>query len=383
MPWFVSLVLALLALGFLIVVHEAGHYFVARWCGMRVERFSIGFGPGIKGLTRKSKKTGTIFQIAPIPFGGFVEIRGMNIAEEIDPDDKEAYPNRPAWQRFITIFAGPATNYLSAIVLAFCLFTCAGIDSKQAYFGVGEVLEGYDAVGKLEKGDRILKVDDVPIEIGVGESLTARVMKKQGAPMKLTIQRDGKTFDVTVTPKDSGKKRVTGVISATEIKFANGKVVKNWPKITIREQTEWLMGIRPMADRDKIDVGVVEAAERAVKYPVEQTKAIVAGLYSIVTGREEADVGSVVRIADEFKQAFEVSFEQGIKLLMMLSVYLGLFNLFPLPALDGGRLVFLGYEMVTRRRANPKIEAMIHMGGILVLGVLLILVTIKDCSRLF
>ena len=94
---------------------------------MRIERFSIGFGPGI--LKRKSKKTGTIFQLAPIPFGGFVEIRGMNIAEDVDPDDQLAYPNRPAWQRFLTIFAGPATNYLSAIVLAFALYTCHGVDS--------------------------------------------------------------------------------------------------------------------------------------------------------------------------------------------------------------------------------------------------------------
>ena len=111
------LAIAIAALGFLIVVHEGGHYFVARWCRMRIERFRIGFGPGV--LKRTSKKTGTTFQLAPIPFGGFVEIRGMNIAEDVDPDDRFAYPNRPVWQRFITIFAGPATNYLSAIVLAF------------------------------------------------------------------------------------------------------------------------------------------------------------------------------------------------------------------------------------------------------------------------
>ena len=379
MPWFLSLILALLALGFLIVVHEAGHYFVARWCGMRVERFSIGFGPGIKGLTRRSKKTGTIFQIAPIPFGGFVEIRGMNIAEEVDPEDREAYPNRPAWQRFLTIFAGPATNYLSAIILAFALFTCAGVPGKTAYFGVGELMKDYDAMGKLERGDRILAVDDVPIVIGDGASLSERVMKKQGAPMKLTVRRDGKVLDVTVLPKKSGKQR--GLITAVELRLANGKVLTKWPKIVMRD--EYLMGIKPSVQTDKVDVGIGEAAARAVKYPVEQTQVIVTGLYSIVTGKEKADVGSVVRITDEFKQAFEVSFERGIQLLMMLSVYLGLFNLFPLPALDGGRLVFLGYEMVTRRRANPKIEAMIHMGGILVLGVLLILVTIKDCSRLF
>src|SRR5215467_13855726 len=124
---------------------------------MRIERFSVGFGPGI--LKRKSKKTGTTFQLAPIPFGGFVEIKGMNIAEDVDPNDKFAYPNRPAWQRFITIFAGPATNYLSAIVLALALFTCHGVRSDWRWFGVADVKEGYDAKGKLEVGDRIVAVD--------------------------------------------------------------------------------------------------------------------------------------------------------------------------------------------------------------------------------
>src|SRR5258705_4897125 len=97
-----STVGAIFGLGLLIVVHEAGHFVVARLCGMRVERFSIGFGPGI--LKWRSKK-GTVFQIAPVPFGGFVEIKGMNIAEDVDPDDKFAYPNRPVLQRIATIFA--------------------------------------------------------------------------------------------------------------------------------------------------------------------------------------------------------------------------------------------------------------------------------------
>jgi len=352
-------ILAIAALGFLIVVHEAGHYFVARWCGMRVERFSIGFGPGIKGLTRRSKKTGTVFQIAPIPFGGFVEIRGMNIAEDVDPDDHEAYPNRPAWQRFVTIFAGPATNYLSAIVLAFGLFTCAGVDSKEAYFGVEKVLPGYDAEGKLQPGDRILTLDGQPLLIGVGKSLRERVNEKQGAPIQLTVRRAGKVVDVAVTPKLGD------------------------PEDSKDGKPAFLLGIKPGIQTDKIDIGVIEAAGRALRYPIDQTQVIVVGLYQIVSGQEKADVGSVVRIADEFESAFSISFERGIQLLMMLSVYLGLFNLFPLPALDGGRLVFLGYEMVTRRRANPKIEAMVHMGGIMVLGVVMILVTIKDCSRFF
>src|SRR5512143_2208539 len=154
---------------------------------MRIERFSIGFGPGI--LKRTSKKTGTIFQLAPIPFGGFVEIRGMNIAEEVDPEDVHAYPNRPAWQRFVTIFAGPATNYLSAIVLAMILFTCRGVETKERYIHVANVMASYDAVGKLEEGDRIVKVDGQPIVAGKGKSLRERVKDKKGAPLTLTIRR--------------------------------------------------------------------------------------------------------------------------------------------------------------------------------------------------
>ncbi len=357
--------LAIVALGFLIVVHEAGHYFVARWCGMRVERFSIGFGPGI--LKRRSRKTGTIFQLAPIPFGGFVEIRGMNIAEEVDPDDAQAYPNRPAWQRFVTIFAGPATNYLSAIVLGIGLFTCHGVDTKDKYIHVAEVLseadaqgKHFDSVGKLQEQDRILMVDGEPIIAGVGKSLTERVTEKKGAPVKLTIRRGIERLEVEITPAPRRDKK--------------GQLVKDDAGNVI-----YLLGIKP-SNRIVVDVGFAEATWHAIKYPVEQTKVIAAGLYGIVAGTEEADPGGPVRIVDEFQKAFEYSMVAGIMLLMMLSVYLGLFNLFPLPALDGGRLVFLGYEMVTRRRANPKIEAMVHMSGIMVLGIVMILVTLNDCN---
>lgn len=352
--------LAILALGFLIVVHEAGHYFVARWCGMRVERFSIGFGPGI--LKRRSKKTGTVFQLAPIPFGGFVEIRGMNIAEEIDPDDVYAYPNRPAWQRFLTIFAGPATNYVSAIALGMVLFTCHGVYGPERYIHVYEVLPEYDAVGKLEKNDRILKVDGEPILAGRGATLTERVAKKKGAAIELTIRRGAEELEVTITPRPEKP--------SSEAPPAKDAAAS--PK--------YLLGIRQSARPDVIEVGVVEAAWHALKYPVEQTKMIVAGLYGIIIGTEKADPGGPVRIVDEFQKAFDYSFVAGIQLLMLLSVYLGLFNLFPLPALDGGRLVFLGYEMVTRRRANPKIEAMVHMTGIMLLGIVMILVTLNDCN---
>lgn len=350
--------LAILALGFLIIVHEAGHFFVAKWCGMGIERFSIFFPPAI--LKRKAK-SGTIFQIGAIPFGGFVEIRGMNIAEDIDPDDKAAYPNRPAWQRFLTIFAGPATNYLSAILLAFFLFTCHGVDSAEKYIGVEKVLADYDAVGKLQPGDRILLVDGQPILAGVGKSLRERVNDKQGAPVTLRVRRAGQELDVQVAPKA-------------------GKDDKGKPLEDDKGRAIFLLGIQPTLQVDVLDASLGEATVRAFQYPVDQTVMIVTGLYNIVTGKEKADPGGPVRIVDEFKKAFSIDFATGIKLLALLSVYLAIFNLLPFPALDGGRLVFLSYELVTRRRANQKIEAMVHMGGIMVLGVVMILVTLNDCK---
>lgn len=374
--------LAILSLGFLIVVHEGGHYFVARWCKMRIERFSIGFGPGI--FKRKSKKTGTVFQIAPIPFGGFVEIRGMNIAEDVDPDDKFAYPNRPAWQRFLTIFAGPATNYLSAILLAFCLFTCHGVESTWKWYGVAEVQQGYDAYGKLFVGDRILEVDHAPV-VAAGtytdgkvtytseKSLTERVTAKKGAPVTLTVLRDGKRVETTITPTyNAGPAQQMSILLDAKLRECCNTGLAHVGK------PRYLLGIAPSEESDALHVGFFTAVGDAFQYPVEQTKVIGAGLYGIFTGAEKADPGGPVRIYDEFERAWKLGPVTGIKLLMVLSVYLGLFNLFPLPALDGGRLVFLGYEMVTRRRANPKIEAMVHMGGIMVLAVVMLLVTLRD-----
>lgn len=363
--------LAIAALGFLIVVHEGGHYFVARWCQMRIERFSIGFGPGI--LKKTSKKTGTTFQLAPIPFGGFVEIRGMNIAEDVDPDDKQAYPNRPAWQRFVTIFAGPATNYLSAIVLAMALYMCHGADQAH-WYGVGEVKQGYDAQGKLEPGDRLLEVNHVPLFLDSGPGLVERVTSAKGAPLTLKIARHGVTMDVTIQPQLDYDRRPLNEIAklAPSVAPQVAMIVKNWP------DPVWRIGVKPETQYLSVPVGTLDAVGLAFTYPIDQTRAIGAGLYGIVFGDEKADPGGPKRMVEEFHRAFSAGLVPGIKLLMVLSVYLGLFNLFPLPALDGGRLVFLGYEMVTRRRANPKIEAMVHMAGIMVLGVLMILVTLHD-----
>jgi regulator of sigma E protease len=340
-------ILAILAIGALIVVHEAGHYVVARLCGMRVERFSIGFGPAIASW--RSKKTGTQFQIAPIPFGGFVEIKGMNILEEVDPSDASAYPNRPAWQRFVTIFAGPATNYVFAVVLAFLLFATAGLQHEKFTSTTKEVTAGSAAEGILKPGDVFVAVDGTTIDMPLADAVRAA----GEGPAVWTVLRDGKRIDLTMTPRrdESGNLRLGVMVDQS-----------------YHVQRE--------------DVGVARAAKEAVVYPVVATKGILKGLYEWIVGKQEGRVSSVVGITEEVKKRIEAGWVVALGFVMMLNVYLGLFNLFPLPALDGGRLVFLGYEMVTRRRANPKLEATVHMVGVLVLAVLLVVVTVNDCRHL-
>jgi regulator of sigma E protease len=372
------LVLAIVGLGFLIVVHEAGHYVVARWCRMAVDRFSIGFGPG---LLKKRTRSGTVFQLAPIPFGGFVEIRGMNIAEEIGPEDQGAFPNRPVWQRFATIFAGPATNYLAALVLALGLYTCHGHDVPE-WYGVRAVIAGYDAKDKLHAGDRVLAVDGVPLRYTGPSGLSKRVNASQGAPMTFQILREGVVKSVTIKPRLA--------FETTPITERNlDQLTRHDPALApfaemIRKmlpEQVWRIGVQWEVHERTYEVGVLEATELALRYPIEQTKMIGRSLYEIVWGGEDADPGGPIRIVEEIYKAFKIGLVYGVKLIMMLSVYLGLFNLLPLPALDGGRLVFLVYEMVTRRRANPKVEMIVHMVGIMALMVLMVLVTYKDIRR--
>jgi regulator of sigma E protease len=359
---------AILGLGLLIVVHEAGHFIVARLCGMRVERFSIGFGPAV---LRWRTRAGTLFQLAPIPFGGFVEIKGMAIAEDVEPDDKAAYPNRPVWQRIATIFAGPATNWLTAVVLAFGLFTCAGIPESTAYFGVNELSPDFDAATKLKKGDRLIAINDKPIYYqspdGSFVQLCTVTSKLGPNPAKVSIVRDGQPMDVMITPKFDEVKGET----------PNPKGPKEC------QGPRYLLGIeRYQEQRERVDVGIFTAAGHAVSWPARIAKQHVTGLAMVISGQVEGELVGPVGITGGIKKQIEAGWISAISVLIFLNVVLAIMNLLPLPGLDGGRLAFLGYELVTRRRANAKVETTIHMVGIMILMVVLVMVTFKECRAL-
>src|ERR1700744_5365130 len=133
-----TILLAILALGVLIIVHEGGHFLAARLSGMRVDRFSVGFGPKLWSFKRGE----TIYQIAAVPLGGFVQIAGLNPGEEgMDSADPRAYPNRPVWQRLATIFAGPGTNYIFAAIMTIGIFLIWGVPGLGKAPVVDEVID--------------------------------------------------------------------------------------------------------------------------------------------------------------------------------------------------------------------------------------------------
>jgi regulator of sigma E protease len=352
---------AIIAISLLIVVHEFGHYFVARWCKMRVDRFSLGFGPALWS----KEIAGTQFQVAPIPFGGYVQIRGMLVSEEVEGDDPYAYPNRPAWQRFLTIFAGPATNILFAMVLSLGLFTCAGVESGTSYYQVAVVGDDSAARGKLEVGDRVLALDGEPIYVRYDgkrakESLLDRVQASAGGEVKVTVLRDGEQVTVGVTP----------TLGEVEDKSAEGGV-----------REVYLLGLELAFWDERVRVNPVTAAGHAVWHPIHMSGAYLHSVYQIITGQVAGELSGPVGIGSYIAKAIEAGWITLLQMLIMLNVIIGLINLFPLPALDGGRLVFLVYEMATRRRANPKMEATVHMVGIMLLLVLLVFVTFGDIRK--
>jgi regulator of sigma E protease len=280
-----------------------------------------------------------------VPLGGFVQIAGMNPHEEFDETDPRVYPNKPAWQRFLTIFAGPFANYVFAIVLIACVYLIVGVMKPSNI--IAEVQSGQPASGLLLAEDRILAVDGAPVSDI--EQFRDQVQKAKGAPVVIRVARKGQELDVKVQPQRDPKSQ------------------------------DWRVGIAIGGERKPVGVGT--ALGEACLYPYEKSKEILVGLYKAVKREESVSVTGPVGITRAIRNHFEQGWINAFELLALLNVYLGLFNLLPLPALDGGRLVFLGYELAFRRRPNPKVEASIHMVGFVMLFVLMILVLFKDIKE--
>jgi regulator of sigma E protease len=335
-----SYVEAIMGLGLLIVLHEGGHFLAARLCGMKVERFSIGFGPTLFGFKRGE----TLFQIAPIPLGGFVQITGLNPNEEFDRSDPRVYPNRPRWMRLITILAGPFANYVTAFVLLLFVLLFFGMTSKTQK--IIEPKAGKPAaIAGLKAGDVLVRANGLPV---AADSPIADVIRAgQGAPVKIEVARDGQPLTFTVTPEH----------------VASGA---------------YQVGIEigPIDQRTRVGVG--SALKEAALYQYYQSVGIVGSLVDMIRGRIHADLSGPIGITKQIAKAADRGIVSFLEMVIMLSVYLGVFNLLPLPALDGGRATFLIIESIRRRRVNPRIEAAVHTAGFMLLLGVLVIVSFKD-----
>jgi regulator of sigma E protease len=341
-----KVLITVIALSVLVIIHEGGHYLAARAFGMRVLRYSIGFGPTL--FRYQPKGSPTVFQVAVIPFLAYVQIAGMNPNEEVDPNDPELYPNKSLFARVTTIAAGPIANYLTASAIVFALGVTNTLPPMQPAepMQVGHVVPDSPAANAgLQEGDIIVMANGKAIA-NVSELIDATA-PRAGEPTEYIIERDGKALPpIAITPLDRGGRGQIGV---------GAKMI-------------------PLYE----ELGVVESAKLSVVLPFQMTMAQLNGLADMVKRRSTEGIGGPVMMGKMVADAAQAGLPAFLWILMFISVALGMFNLLPFPALDGGRLIFLGYEAVTRRRANEQFEMAVHAFGIVFLLGVMILVTYRD-----
>lgn len=335
--------IAILGLAVLMVVHEGGHYLAARRFGMRVTKFSIGFGPTL--WKHRPKGSPTTFQVAIIPFLAYVQIAGLNPYEEIDPKDPESYANASLWARIVTIAGGPLANYLFASVLMFFGFLLGGTQVvDETSMRVSVIPGGPAAQGGVLRGDRIVSVNGEGIRDW--DHLKKVIGSHAGEKLDVEVERGSERVHVFPTP------------SAAE-GDTKGKIM-----------------IAPFVEERPVSVG--QAALLSVTEPPKVVYNLVKGLARMIAGKEKPELSGPVGIVKETASAAKTGAHMYLKLLGALSAYLGGFNLLPLPALDGGRLLFLLFEAASRRRADAKVEAKVHAIGLLMFLTLIAFVTYTE-----
>ena len=345
--------LAILLLGILIMVHEFGHFAVARLCGIAVKEFSLGFGPVI--WQHKSKKSDTTFSIRPIPMGGYSMFYGDTDDDSngSTKDDPRNYNKAPVWKRMLSVLAGPGMNFVLAFVVSIALMGVYGAVATTPV--VQEVEAGMPAAeAGLQAGDIFVRVNQTEVENGTVQDVSNAIgADASSAPVEITVLRDGQEQTFTVTPQyDSELERYR-----VGVTIAQG--YKKMPASSILPSA-WSLC-------KQASVAIVESLGK---------------LFTTGEGLNDTagPVGVVSLVAQQTQQG---GLEIYLYLLVILSINLGLMNLIPIPGLDGSRLIFMLIEAIRRKPVNQKIEAGVHLCGYVLLFGIMIFFTFKDVLRLF
>ena len=344
------------ALGVLVFVHELGHFAIAKRIGVRVQRFSIGFGPILL-----SRKTGeTEYALSAVPMGGYVKMLGEEAADDPDAvaEPERAFSTQPPGRRAAIVFAGPAMNFVFAFVLYALLFALVGVELPSNKPIVGGVSLGLPAAkAGLQVNDRIVAIDGKPT--ATWEELSKTVVDSKGELLRLTVERDGARLAVEITP------------ALQEGRTMFGEPAGRVYRIGIEASHEWSR------------VGPLQAVGVAAEQTWTATVMVAKGLVLMVQGRVPLrELGGPIAIARAAGDQARAGMRHFLSMLAFLSINLGVLNLLPIPALDGGHLAFFAVEALLRRPLRPRHREIAQQVGLLVLITLMVFVFYNDIHRL-
>ena len=337
-----TFLIAVAMLGLIIFVHEFGHFLTAKLFKMPVSEFSIGMGPQVFSLDTKE----TTYSFRAIPIGGYVNIEGMEVGSQVE----NGFNSKPAYQRFIVLFAGVFMNFLTAFLI---IFSIAQMSGRMEY-------EEKAIIGALVKGganEQVLKVDDKILELD---------------DKKITLWTD----IPEVTKEAIDKKEISAVIER------DGKEQKLVLKLTKDEENNRVvLGISPKSK--KTNLSFTESLIFAKNSFVSILKDTVGGLFTLFSGKADLkEISGPVGILKVVGEVSKFGWTSIASLAVILSINIGVLNLLPIPALDGGRIIFVLLELF-RIKVNKKWEENLHKFGMVVLLFFIVMISVNDVWKLF
>ncbi|MBQ8090165.1 MAG: RIP metalloprotease RseP [Pyramidobacter sp.] len=329
-----------------VMVHEFGHYITALWFGVKVHEFSFGMGPLLwQRQGRKNK-----WSVRAIPVGGFVRLGGMgeeNEGETVLPG--EGFQEKAPWKKLIILAAGAFNNILLVVVMATVMLMSRGVLDLSTS-AVGELIPGFPAeAAGLRSGDVIESVDGLAVSDWRSMTQAIRSRAKQAEELHLQVRRGSEKLSLTMGTKSQ------------------------------KPGEPPLIGIRPAVKK----LSFFRAVAGSLNYTFQMSMAMLRGLKDMIVHPSAADVSGPVGIAAMAGEAAREGFFSLLSFLAIISLNLGIINLLPFPALDGGHIVFAIGEMITGRNVSAELEGKIHFIGFMFLAALIVLITWQDILRLF
>jgi regulator of sigma E protease len=344
---------AVVVLGFLIVVHEFGHFLVAKRSGVGVLKFSVGFGPKLLGRT----VGGTEYALSAIPLGGFVKMAGEDPDSEEPVDPTISFSHQPIWKRAAIVVAGPGFNLLFAFLVFSLVFALFGARVPSRAAKVGGVMEGMPAAkAGIVSGDVVESVDGEAV--ATWEDLSAAIRASEGRPVMLMLQRGERELTLEVLPQAKPDKNIFGEVVGSA----------------------YVIGIERGFDQER--VGPLGAIGMGATQTVWWIKTLLVSVVKILQGRIPAeDIGGPILIVQAAGQQAQVGLESLLHFMAVISINLGILNLLPIPILDGGHLLFLAFEVVLRRPVDLRHREIAQQVGLVILVALMAFAFYNDILR--